>query len=177
MQFFRRAFGLATLIALTLTLAPVWAQRGDDSERLSKNGKTQGTIDGVEITLEFGRPGVKDRKIWGGLVPFDRIWRTGADEATTMALSADARVAGQPLAAGLYSLYTIPGETEWTVVFNTVAEQWGAFSYDETKDALRVSATPRPAEFVESLDFEIDGSAVVLRWGELAVPIEISAAP
>ena len=84
MQPLRRSLGLASLIVLVATSTPAIAQRGDDSQRLSKNGKTEGTIDGVDIALEFGRPGVKDRTLWGGLVPYDRIWRTGADEATTM---------------------------------------------------------------------------------------------
>jgi hypothetical protein len=162
-------------MAIALSFAPLWAQRGDDAERLSKNGRTQGSIDGVEITLEYGRPSVKGRKLWGGLVPYGRVWRTGADEATTFAISTDASVEGQALPAGVYSLFTIPGETEWTVVFNKVSEQWGAFNYDETQDALRVSVTPQAAEFEESLEFLIEESDVILRWGELAVPWQISA--
>ena len=175
MHRFSRTGVLASLVALTLSLAPVWAQRGDDAERLSKNGKTRGSIDGVEITLEYGRPSVKGRTLWGGLVPFDRVWRTGADEATTFEIGSDTAVEGQILPAGIYSLFTIPGEAEWTVIFNTVSEQWGAFNYDETKDALRVTVTPRTGEFVESLEFLIEDSEVILRWGELAVPFRISA--
>ena len=176
MHHFSKAVGLAILLIVAISSGPVWAQRGDDAERLSKNGRTQGVIDGVEITVEFGRPSVKSRKLWGGLVPFDRIWRTGADEATTIAVADDVLVEGQVLPSGLYSLFTIPGDQEWTVVFNTVSKQWGAFNYDESKDVLRATVTPKAADFVESLDFEIEGSDVVLRWGELAVPIRISAA-
>ncbi len=175
MHRFSKTGVLASLMAVALSLAPVWAQRGDDAERLSKNGKTQGSIDDVEITLEYGRPSVKGRKIWGGLVPYDRVWRTGADEATTLEVTSDIAVEGQVLPAGVYSLFTIPGEAEWTVIFNTVSEQWGAFNYDETKDALRVAVTPQTAEFVESLELLIEDSDVILRWGELAVPFRISA--
>lgn len=175
MHRFSKTGVLASLMAVALSLAPVWAQRGDDAERLSKNGKTQGSIDNVEITLEYGRPSVKGRKIWGGLVPYDRVWRTGADEATTLEVTSDIAVEGQVLPAGVYSLFTIPGEAEWTVIFNTVSEQWGAFNYDETKDALRVAVTPQTAEFVESLELLIEDSEVILRWGELAVPFRISA--
>lgn len=175
MHRFSKTGVLASLMAVALSLAPVWAQRGDDAERLSKNGKTQGLIDDVEITLEYGRPSVKGRKIWGGLVPYDRVWRTGADEATTLEVTSDIAVEGQVLPAGVYSLFTIPGEAEWTVIFNTVSEQWGAFNYDETKDALRVAVTPQTAEFVESLELLIEDSDVILRWGELAVPFRISA--
>jgi len=175
MRCFSRTGVLASLMAVALSLAPVWAQRGDDAERLSKNGMTRGSIDGIEITVDYGRPSVKGRKIWGGLVPYGRIWRTGADEATTIHFGADALIEGQSLPAGVYSLFSIPGEAEWTVVFNTVAEQWGAFNYDETKDALRVTVTPQTADFVESLEILIVDSDLSLRWGELAVPIRISA--
>lgn len=175
-----RRQGKTLLVMMTLgwviALSPVWGQRGDDSKRLSKNGKTEATMAGVEVVLEFGRPSVKDRKVWGGLVPYDRVWRTGADECTTISLGGDVLVEGQALAAGTYSLFTIPGESEWTVVFNRVAEQWGSFNYDESKDVLRVEVEPRSAEFVETLDFQIDGSDVILRWEELAVPFSLAAA-
>lgn len=170
-----RVLVFVVVVAVALSIGPIWAQRGDDANRLSKNGKTQGTIDGVEITVEFGRPSVKERTIWGGLVPYDRVWRTGADEATTISLGSEASIEGQTLAAGTYSLFTIPGETAWTVVFNRVAEQWGAFNYDESQDALRVTVDSQSTDFVETLDFEIDDSHVVLRWADLAVPFEISA--
>ena len=176
MQRIGRVLSVMMTLGLTLTLSPLWGQRGDDSKRLSKNGKTEATIEGVDVTLEFGRPSVKDRKVWGGLVPFDRVWRTGADECTTITLGSDVQIEGQTLAAGTYGLFTIPGESEWTVIFNTVADQWGSFNYDETKDALRVTVEPRAADFVETLDFEVDGSAVVLRWEEVAVPFSIAAA-
>lgn len=163
-------------LGLAMALSPVWGQRGDDANRLSKNGRTEGNIAGADVVVEFGRPSVKDRKVWGGLVPFDRVWRTGADECTTITLGSDVEIEGQALAAGTYSMFTVPGETEWTVIFNTVADQWGSFNYDESKDALRVEVEPRTAEFVETLDFEIDGSEVILRWEELAVPISLTAA-
>ena len=152
------------------------AERGDDSQRKSKNGKTAGTIDGVEVTLEFGRPNVKGRDIWGALVPYGQVWRTGADEATTISFSADVAIGGKTLAAGTYALFTIPGEDEWTFIFNKVAQQWGAFGYDQGQDALRVTAKPGSAEHVESMDFVIEGSSVVLRWAELAVGFEVDAA-
>jgi hypothetical protein len=166
------------VIAILLLVAAVatQAERGDDSGRKSKNGLTTGTIDGVEVTLEYGRPSVRGRTIWGGLVPYGKVWRTGADEATTISLSVDVTVEGQSLAAGTYGLFTIPGEEEWTVVFNEVANQWGAFNYDAGKDALRVTTTPRESEFVEAMTFEIDSSSVVLRWAELAVPFTVKRA-
>lgn len=166
---------MVAILAISLATPGVWAQRGDDSKRLSKNGKTEGVIDGVTVTVEYGRPNVKGRKIWGGLVPYDKIWRTGADEATTVSFSGEVTVAGEPLAAGTYSLFTIPGQEEWTVVFNKVAEQWGSFNYDDAEDVLRVTATPTSTEMVETLEFAIEDSDLVLRWEKLALPITIAS--
>ncbi len=168
-------------LALTATLAlvvagPALAERGDDSDRASKNGMASGTVDGVEVTLEYGRPNVKDREIWGGLVPYGKVWRTGADEATTITFGGDVMVEGQELAAGTYSLFTIPGEEEWTVIFNEVAEQWGAYDYDESKDVLRVTVSPQEHEMVEAMDFAVGDGGVTLMWEELAVPVAITAA-
>lgn len=168
-------------LALTATLAlvvagPALAERGDDSDRASKNGMASGTVDGVEVTLEYGRPNVKGREIWGGLVPYGKVWRTGADEATTITFGGDVVIEGQELAAGTYSLFTIPGEEEWTVIFNEVAEQWGAYDYDESKDVLRVTVSPQEHEMVEAMDFAVGDDGVTLMWEELAVPVEITAA-
>lgn len=173
-----RIFRITLLLPLLVAAAtlPTAAERGDDAKRKSKNGRTQGTIDGVAITLEYGRPNVNGRRIWGGLVPYDSVWRTGADEASTITFASDVVVQGEELAAGTYGLFTIPGETEWTIIFNEIAEQWGAFGYDRGRDALRVTATPRPGRHVEAMDFAIDGSSVVLRWETLEVPFEVAAA-
>ena len=166
---------LLCAVALILIALPVVAERADDANRASKNGKTTGVIDGVEITVEYGRPNVKGREIWGGLVPFGKVWRTGADEATTISFSADVTIGGEKLAAGTYGLFTVPGEKEWQFVFNTVAKQWGAYKYEAGKDALRVAASPQASEHIESMDFVIEGSSVVLRWEKLAVGFEVAA--
>ena len=132
----------------------------------------------TDITINYNRPGVKGRAIWGAVVPYDAVWRTGANEATTIQFSDDVWINGNKLAKGLYSLHTIPGPSEWTVIFNSVAEQWGSYSYDEKKDALRIKVTPMPADFREWLTFEIadlntDTAKVVMRWEKLAVPFTV----
>lgn len=170
------ALALTALSTALLAALPALAERGDDSDRASKNGRTAGTIDGLSVTLEYGRPNVKGRTIWGGLVPYGKVWRTGANEATTITFGQDVTVEGQKLAAGTYGLFTIPGEGDWTVIFNTVADQWGAFDYDPGKDALRVTVEPRAQEMVETMDFVIEGDEVVLRWEKLAVPFAVGAA-
>lgn len=166
------ALVLMTAFCFTST---VYAERGEDSNRLSKNGKTEGEIDGVAIVIEYGMPNVKGRTIWGGLIPYGKVWRTGADEASTVEFKSDVNIEASSLAAGKYAIFTIPNESEWTVVFNRVADQWGAFNYDEGEDALRVTVEPGTAEHTESMAFTIDGSNIVLRWEEIAVPISVSA--
>lgn len=173
----RTLIGLTTL-ALALAVAlPAFAVRGDDAKRKSKNGKTEGTIAGVAVTVEYGRPNVAGREIWGKLVPYGQVWRTGADEATTVTFAKDVLVEGQKLAAGTYALFTIPGASEWTVIFNKTAEQWGAYDYDAKQDALRVTVAPGAAAApVESLDFVIEGDRVVMRWEKVAVGFAVKPA-
>ncbi|HVS14873.1 MAG TPA: DUF2911 domain-containing protein [Thermoanaerobaculia bacterium] len=172
-----RGASIALLVfALALgASAQAFAQRGDDSGRRSKNGKLEGTVGGVAVTVEYGKPLVNGRAVWGSLVPYGQVWRTGADEATTITFAQDVTIEGQALPAGTYSLFTVPGESEWTVVFNKVAQQWGAFNYDQAQDALRVTVEPKAAEHVEAMDFLIEGDAIVLRWAELAVPFTVAA--
>ncbi|MFQ5526496.1 MAG: DUF2911 domain-containing protein [Thermoanaerobaculia bacterium] len=174
-----RTFGRTSVllcIAVLAVSATGWAERGDDANRKSKNGKTAGAIDGVQVTVEYGRPNVKDRKIWGGLVPYDRVWRTGADEATTVSFDQNVVIEGEPLPAGRYGFFTVPGMETWTLIFNNTPDQWGAFSYAEAEDALRVRVTPIAADHVEELTFAVEGSDVVLRWEELAVAFSVAAA-
>ncbi len=175
MNKFRAATIPLILISLLIAAAPALAQRADDADRASKNGMVEGMIDGVKVSLEYGRPKVKDREIWGGLVPYGQVWRTGADEATTITFDADVMVEGEKLAAGTYALFMEPGKDQWTVIFNKVAKQWGAFRYDEGQDALRVMATPKPVgTHTEEMEFVIVDSWVALQWEMLTVPFKVS---
>ena len=151
--------------------------RKDDSDRTSKNGRAEGTIDGVGVTITYGRPEVRDRTIWGELVPYGEVWRTGANEATTITFDEDVTVEGEPLAAGTYALFTIPAEDTWTIIFNRKAKQWGSKKYDEGEDALRVEVSPSEAdEPVEVMTFAVEDGEVVLRWAERAVAFSVAPA-
>ena len=167
---------LAVALFLTATF-PAVAERGDDTDRKSKNGKAMGTLDGVDVTVEYGRPNVKERTLWGGLVPYDKVWRTGADEATTITFSGDVTVEGEALAAGTYGLFTIPTEGGgWTIIFNTVAEQWGTSKYDEANDALRVEVQAQDSEdHVEEMTFTVGDGTVSLHWGTTVVPVSVAS--
>ncbi|MCP5106704.1 MAG: DUF2911 domain-containing protein, partial [bacterium] len=123
----------------------------------------------------YGRPKVKGRTIWGDLVPFDKIWRTGANEATTISFSKDVKVQGKALAAGTYSLFTIPGKDQWMFVFNKTAKQWGSMKYDEKQDALRVKTTPITDGHEEEMTFKIKDNEIALCWEQLVVPFKVAA--
>jgi len=135
----------------------------------------------TEVTITYSRPGVKDRKVFGGLVPYGELWRTGANMATKLEFSDDVKIAGKDLKAGTYALFTIPGENEWTVIFNNNVNQAGTGDYKQEEDALRVSIKPSPlTEKVET--FTIDpgnvrnnSADIVLLWENTAVriPLEV----
>ena len=134
---------------------------------------------GKTIKTDYSSPGMKGRKIYGDLVPFGKVWRTGANEATTISFSDDVMINGQPLPKGTYSLHTIPGRDSWTIIFNKTANQWGSFNYDAAQDALRVTVKPEKADFREWMSFDVpqlstDSATVALRWENLAVPFTVS---
>ncbi len=132
-------------------------------------------LGGQTIKVTYGSPSVKGREILGGLVSYDKVWRTGANEATIFETSTKLKIQGKKLAAGKYGLFTIPAENgKWTVIFNSVADQWGAYDYSDSKDVLRVTTTAVPLKEVsETLDFAMTGSALVLKWGNFSVPVQI----
>lgn len=168
-----------TIILLALLVATT-AFAQVQTPRVSPGATLTQTVGLTDITIKYSRPGVKGRTIWGDLVPYDQVWRTGANEATTISFGNDVWINGQKLAKGTYSLHTIPNQSEWTVIFNGVADQWGSYSYDESKDVLRVKAKPETAEHREWMGFEIndlsaDTAKVVLRWEKVAVPFTVDA--
>jgi hypothetical protein len=171
------AAGLAALAAFTATAASA-QQQPLTIPRPSPNASLSQSIGITEVALHYSRPGVKGRAIWGSLVPYNEVWRTGANENTTISFSTPVKIEGHELPAGLYGLQTIPTAGEWTVIFSKDAQLWGAFDYKQEHDALRVQVKPTPAEFQERMSFEItdlnDTSAkVVLRWEKVQVPFKV----
>jgi len=145
-------------------------------ERPSPLKMTTGMIDGVKITINYGSPAVKGRQIWGALVPYNEVWRTGANEATNIEFSKDVLIEDQELKAGKYGLFTIPGESEWTIIFNSVWDQWGAYDYDASKDVLRIKVKPTIHEpLAERLDFVIGKDRISLVWEKLEVSFSVKA--
>lgn len=169
-----------TLICLLSFPSTATAQeRANEKPRVSPNATVSQTIGTTTVRLTYGRPSVNDREIFGGLVPYSKVWRTGANEATTIAFSNDVKVEGEPLEEGVYALFTIPGENEWTIIFNDIAKQWGAFDYDSSKDVLRVKVKPEKAYKVEQLMFYFtdvtkESAECVIHWDTVRVPFTIS---
>jgi hypothetical protein len=133
----------------------------------------------AEVTISYHSPGVKGRVIWGKLVPYDKVWRTGANEATTISFSKDVMIEGKALKAGKYGLFTIPGKEEWTIIFSKQNDIWGAMGYKEEKDALRVKVKaeklPHSMErmIFHFADVTDNSGKVVLAWEKISVAFTI----
>ena len=142
--------------------------------RPSPAATATGKIGTADVTVNYSSPGVKGRKIFGGLEPYGNVWRAGANEATTVEFSKNVTVEGKPLPAGKYGFFLIPTEKQWTVVFNKISNQWGAFKYDKKQDALRVTVTPRKAaSLAERLVYEVTTKGLVMRWENVELPVAI----
>ena len=144
----------------------------------SPKAKASQTVGLTDIVITYHRPAVNKRKVWGGLVPWNEVWRAGANENTTIAFSSPVSVGGQKLAAGTYGLHMLPTEKDWTLAFSNMSAAWGSFSYDAKEDAARVTVSPQPADFEERLSYSFDDpteTSVVctLRWEKLKVPFKI----
>lgn len=152
-----------------------WGQE-DPSARLSPAATATGVVNGATITIEYSSPAVRDRKIFGELVPFGVVWRAGANEATLFTTDRDITVQGKTLPAGQYSLYAIPGQREWSIIFNKQTGQWGvlrggATSRDPAHDQLVVKVKPRKSPFTEDLTYEVNSKGFVIRWERVRVPV------
>ena len=141
----------------------------------SPTATATGKIGTADVLVNYSSPGVKGRKIFGGLETYGKVWRAGANEATTVDFSKAVTVEGKTLPAGKYGFFVIPAESgQWTVIFNKVSNQWGAYKYDEKQDALRVMVTPRKtAAVTERLAYEVMPTGLVLRWENVEVPVAI----
>jgi len=132
----------------------------------------------TDVTINYHRPLVNKRKVWGGLVPYGQVWRAGANENTIIEFTDPVTVEGQPLPQGAYGLHMIPGENEWTVIFSKNSTSWGSFTYNEAEDALRITVKPQATDFHEALTYDFDdvgpdSSVITLRWEKVAVPFKV----
>lgn len=160
------------------------AQPALELPRQSPAASVSQTFAYTTVSVEYSRPAVNDRVIWGGVVPYDQVWRAGANEPTLVEFSRDVTVEGKPLAAGAYALFVLPekknGGDAWTFIFSRNTKGWGAYGYDAKDDALRVTVAPEKALHEERMAFSFDkvtddGVALTLHWGTLAGRVAIAA--
>lgn len=173
MKFKLLCAAIFSLMFITSTTA-----QEDKSKRKSPPATAEATIGKTKVSINYSRPSVKGRTVFGELVPWGKVWRTGANEATTFEVSTDVMVNGKKLSAGKYALFTIPGEKEWTIIINSVSNQWGAYRYKEDQDVLRVSAKSSSHDATEMLTISIDEKTgmVHIDWAETRVSFEVKGA-
>ncbi len=128
--------------------------------------QTEGEVFGAKVAIDYGAPSVRDRVIWGGLESYGEVWRAGANENTTISFDKDVRINGNKLPAGKYGFFIIPNEnSDWVLIFNKKNDAWGAYSYDQKEDALRINVTPLFVdENQEMLQYRIGENTIIFAW-------------
>ena len=164
----KKIIGLLLIFIATTNFAV--GQKAKASPRESVTGK----INTATISIDYGSPSVKGREIWGALVPFDKIWRAGANEATTFETDKDLIIEEKKLPAGKYSFFIIPNEKKCIVIFNKKANQWGAYNYDQDLDQVRVEvSSKKQPKSTEKLLFLVKNNIVALFWDNWEIALQI----
>jgi hypothetical protein len=163
-----------TILLCALLVSSFVMAQNAEKKPVSPHVTTTGQAAGANISIRYGSPFVKGRKIWGGLEPYGKVYRAGADSATTFTTDKDITVEGKPLPAGKYSFFVIPVKSgKWTVIFNKTAEQWGAYKYDQSQDQLRVMVTPKKHAMSESLHYVITKNGFSMDWDKISIPVSV----
>jgi len=158
------------MLALVTVISTLFAQDKPSSPQATVEGK----LGSVNVKIVYCQPSARGRKIMGGLVPYAEVWRTGANDATTIEFDKPVKLEGKDLAAGKYSLFTIPNENEWTIIINKDAKQWGAFKYKQESDVLRVTVKPtKTPSMVETFNISLGKDDVQMKWENTAVAFKV----
>ena len=164
---------------LILTLVSVFciSSLQAQEKRASPLVNAKATVNETVISIQYGQPAKKDRAIFGDLVPFDKVWRTGANEATVIEFSKDVKINGTLVKAGKYALFTIPGKEEWTIILNKVWNQWGAYNYDSNKDVLSFKVkSSTTSKVVENFTITVSEEGMIeISWDKTAVEFKVEA--
>jgi len=159
------------LLAILFSASAVFAQ---DGKEMKQRKSAHDTVKSANVTVTYGRPAKKGRSIFGGLVPYGEVWRTGADEATEITFKKDGMFGGKEVKAGTYTLFTIPEEGKWTIILNSQLKQWGSFGYDKIKDkdVLHVDAPiTHGGKAVEKFTIEVKKSELLMEWDQTSVSV------
>jgi hypothetical protein len=175
----KRMSTLAVLSVILIASAAALAQTPAAPQ--SPAGSVKGIAGATAIALEYHRPSVRGREIWGGLVPYGQVWRLGANEATTITFSTPVKVDGKDVPAGTYALFAIPGKDKWTFIVNKNAKQWGAFKYQQSDDLLRFDVAPQAGNAVEAMTFSIvpkppASASVEMEWAKVKTAFNVTGA-
>jgi hypothetical protein len=166
----------SSIVVMLLAIVAITGQAQDKSKRPSPPATAEGTVDGVSIKVDYSAPSAKGRKMLGGIEPFGKVWRTGANETTSIEFSGPVKIEGKDVPKGKYGLYTIPGENEWTIIINKDIK-WGAFDYTDKADVIRVNVKPtKTASFVETFAISVDKDQVTLKWENTQVSFKVKKA-
>jgi Protein of unknown function (DUF2911) len=158
----------------TLLLAVVFGAWAQDKKMPSPPALTEGSIDGVKVKIDYHQPSARGRKMLGGHEAFGTVWRTGANETTSIEFFSPAKVEGKDVPKGRYALFTIPGENEWVIIINKTIK-WGAFDYKESEDVARVTVKPAKTDrFIETFDISIVKDQIVMKWENTQVAFKIA---
>ncbi len=167
-----RILAITTALLIGLGMNGINAQ--DKKAKPSPLKITEASVGDSKVTITYSSPSVKGRTIFGDLVPFDKVWRTGANNATTIETSGDIMIGGEKLKAGKYSVFTIPTKDKWTVIVNSVSDQWGAYNYDESKDVFRViTGKVESIESSEQFSIAIENGMLSLVWSTSKASVTI----
>jgi hypothetical protein len=177
----RRYVAVAAMVAAGLFIGRACAEAQSailNLPRASQHARITQRIGITDITIDYHRPLVGGRKIFGSLQAYGQVWRAGANENVTIEFSDPVTVEGQPLPKGVYGLHMIPGETSWVVIFSRNSTSWGSFTYDKAEDALRVTVKPVTIENHEALTYDFDqpkpdSGVIRMRWEKVAVPFKV----
>ncbi len=173
-EYIMKSLKMVSFIALSLMMVFAASAQKDKSKRKSPPAQISKEIGGATVTVDYSQPSKRGREIFGGLEAYGKVWRTGANESTWIEFSKDVKIEGKKLAAGKYGLFTIPGEDEWTVIFNKAWNGWGAYEYKEADDVLRVQVKPsKTDDVVEVFTFEIADGNVSFAWDQTQVSFSV----
>jgi len=169
---------ISTLIVFLLFVISISAQQNLTTPQASQKASISQRIGLTDIEVVYHRPTVNNRVVWGGIVPYDQVWRAGANENTTISFSTDVMVENKKVVAGIYGLHMIPTKNTWTIILSKDNAAWGSFFYNEKNDAVRFTVNPIANDFQEWLSYSFDqlsakATTLTLKWEKLSVPIKI----
>lgn len=162
------------LLSFLIVLMVAVVGNAQEKKMASPPASSEGAVDGIKVRVDYHQPSARGRKIMGGLVPYNQVWRTGANATTSIEFSDAVKIEGKTVAKGKYGLFTIPGENEWTIIINKTIK-WGSYEYKESEDLLRLKVKPGKTDsFVETFTITVEKNQVVLRWENTQVAFKVS---